>query len=196
MRKALFFLLLGLSSPLLAVTAIGPAVGTIQNRNTLQAGATAYPEYLNVGGTGKVTIYDPGNLIQILSPNGFGGIFISDVAVGISGPDGSTGLLSDGGGWGMYSPDSSHFITSTNIKNYLIGDTQIQGNAESTSFTSDTYYFSTALNTYLNFTGSQVCLFVLGVQEQCWPAIVTASYLLLESGDFALLETGDKIILE
>lgn len=50
--------------------------------------------------------------------------------------------------------------------------------------------------TYFTFTGSQVCLYVLNVQQQCWPSVVSNSYLLLETGDFLLLETGDKLILE
>ena len=70
------------------------------------------------------------------------------------------------------------------------------GTITSTSgFMGGDYKFSS--NTYFHFDGAQVCLYVLGTSEQCWPSSPgTSSDLLLENGFHILLETGDKLILE
>jgi hypothetical protein len=63
------------------------------------------------------------------------------------------------------------------------------------AFMATDYKFSDT--TYLHYDGSQVCLYVLGVQQQCWPSIApTATYALLEDNTFLLLEDGTKLILE
>lgn len=57
--------------------------------------------------------------------------------------------------------------------------------------------FQFSSNSYFYYTGTQVCLTVGGVLQECWPpTIVVSTDLLLEDGSYVLLESMDKLILE
>lgn len=94
----------------------------------------------------------------------------------------------------VYSDDGAlDGLGATSVFRVDHGGTTASVSMSATSFIASTFYFSSALNTYLNFTGSQVCLYVLGAQQECWPAAVTASYFLREDGTNLLREDGTQL---
>jgi hypothetical protein len=237
MKKILFLICVSLSSFCFGWTGAGSSVGTIQNRDTLQSGATFYvssgtvadlnAEHVFIsdnnssfniflgtlpinGGFGPQVVQDyiwNKTNVSNTTPGGFSFV-VSTAPLSVTG-SGAPDIQSDGSelsislgsiGFRFYDANNPGGVNSLAVfRDMSSADsvsvqggtvTAISGNF-SGSVTAPTYYF--ASTTYLNFTGSQVCLYVLGAQQECWPAVVTASYFLREDGTNLLREDGTKL---